>query len=103
VTTVGFEGFEGGEPGARSQRPALNQCGSTVFAAISFRTRVARLHAQSRKFLRELPRAIQQRATIRRYRPGSGFSDAISRRVLLDTASLVEGNNIVPLPRVARE
>ena len=31
------------------------------------------------------------------------FSDAISRRVLLDTASLVEGNNIVPLPRVARE
>src|SRR4249920_1058021 len=36
-TTVGFEGFEGGEPGARSQRPALNQCGSYAFAAISFR------------------------------------------------------------------
>jgi hypothetical protein len=31
------------------------------------------------------------------------FLDAISRRVLLDTASLVEGNNVVPLPRVARE
>jgi hypothetical protein len=34
---------------------------------------------------------------------GLDFSDAISRRVLLDTASLVEGNNVVPLPRVARE
>jgi hypothetical protein len=34
---------------------------------------------------------------------GLDFSDAISRRVLLDTASLVEGNNVVLLPRVARE
>ena len=31
------------------------------------------------------------------------FSDAISRRVLLDTASPVGGDNVVPLPRVARE
>jgi integrase len=31
------------------------------------------------------------------------FSDAISRRVLLDTASPVAGDNVVPLPRVARE
>jgi hypothetical protein len=31
------------------------------------------------------------------------FADAILRRVLLDTGSLVEDNNVVPLPRVARE
>src|SRR5271166_6541585 len=31
------------------------------------------------------------------------FSDAISRRVLLDTVSPVGGDNVVPLPRVARE
>jgi len=48
-------------------------------------------------------RAIRQRATIGIIGLGLDFSDAISRRVLLDTASLVEGNNVVPLPRVARE
>jgi integrase len=31
------------------------------------------------------------------------FSDAISRRALLDTAGPVGGENVVPLPRVARE
>jgi hypothetical protein len=31
------------------------------------------------------------------------FSDAISRRVLLDTAGPVGGENVVPLPRVAGE
>jgi hypothetical protein len=65
-TTVGFEGFEGGEPGARSQRPALNQCGSYAFAAISFRYTRGPAVRSTTRVSPGLARAIR-RTTIRHY------------------------------------
>jgi hypothetical protein len=62
-------------------------------------TRVAWLYALRPKFSE--PSGSEQPSGI--IGLGLDFSDAISRRVLLDTASLVEGNNVVPLPRLARE
>ena len=63
----GFEGFAGGERGARSQRSALNQCGSHAFAAISFRYTRGPAVRTTTQVSPGLVRAIRQRATIRHY------------------------------------
>jgi hypothetical protein len=63
VSFEGFEGFEGGERGALSNdlKPMWLKC-------LCSDTRVARLYALRPKFP-----SRPQRATIRHYRPGSGF------------------------------
>jgi hypothetical protein len=65
---IGFEGFEGGERGMHSQcyLPSTSVA-QMPLPRFSLRHTQARLYALRPKFLRDLARAIRQRATIRLY------------------------------------
>ena len=60
-TMVGFEGFEGGERGARSQTICAEQSASNVFAAISFRYTRGPAVRTTTQVSSGLARAIRQR------------------------------------------